>query len=107
MVVYLASKECKESGKLFEAGAGWYGQVKHYRSKGVVIPNASVEQGELFTNFSNVIFVLVRDNWTKITDQKGAVAYDASQGNLNIMIKNSPIFRSHRRFIASTRGGKK
>jgi hypothetical protein len=45
MVVYLASKENRESGKIFEAGAGWYGQVKHYRSKGVVIPNASVENG--------------------------------------------------------------
>lgn len=52
MVVYLASKECEESGKLFEAGAGWYGQLKHYRSKGAVIPNASVEQGKFTFNFN-------------------------------------------------------
>jgi len=64
MVVYLASKENTETGKLFEAGAGWYGQIRQYRSKGAVIPDASVEN--------------VRDNWAKITDQKGAVSYDSS-----------------------------
>lgn len=45
MVVFLASKDNTESGKVFEAGAGWYGQLKHYRSKGIVIKNASVENG--------------------------------------------------------------
>jgi len=65
MVVYLASKENTESGKLFEAGAGWYGQIKHYRSKGSVIPNASVEK--------------IRDQWKQITDQNGAIAHDSSQ----------------------------
>lgn len=47
MVVYLSSKECGESGKMFEAGAGWYGQIKYYRSKGIVIPNATVENGNV------------------------------------------------------------
>ncbi|KAI6177110.1 SCP2 domain-containing protein [Aphelenchoides bicaudatus] len=67
LVVYLASKENNESGQVFEAGAGWYGQIKQYRSKGVVLPKATVED--------------VRNNWKKITDQKGAVSYNNSQGN--------------------------
>lgn len=45
LVVYLCSQDNTESGQIFEAGAGWYGQVKLYRSKGVVIPNANVEAG--------------------------------------------------------------
>lgn len=64
LVTYLSSKENQETGQIFEAGAGWYGQVKHYRSEGLVIPEASAEK--------------VRDNWTKITDQTGAVAYNSS-----------------------------
>lgn len=64
LVTYLTSKENQETGQIFEAGAGWYGQVKHYRSEGLVIPKASAEK--------------VRDNWNKITDQSGAVAYNSS-----------------------------
>ncbi|KAI6188035.1 D-family protein [Aphelenchoides besseyi] len=64
LVVYLCSKENSETGQIFEAGAGWFGQIKAYRSKGKVIANANAEK--------------VRDNWTAITDQKGAVAHNTS-----------------------------
>ncbi|VDO43811.1 unnamed protein product [Onchocerca flexuosa] len=43
LVVYLAHESCQETGKIFEAGAGWFGQIQAYRSKGIVIPAASVE----------------------------------------------------------------
>jgi len=64
LVVYLCSKDNSESGQVFEAGASWYGQIKQYRSKGVVIKNASVES--------------VREHWKEITDQNDAIAHDSS-----------------------------
>lgn len=29
LVVYLGHESCQETGKIYEAGAGWYGQSKH------------------------------------------------------------------------------
>ncbi|CAD5222303.1 unnamed protein product [Bursaphelenchus xylophilus] len=64
LVTFLASKDNTNTGGIYEAGAGWFGQVKHYRSKGLVIPNAKAEN--------------IRDSWSQITDQTGAVAYATS-----------------------------
>jgi putative sterol carrier protein len=65
LVVYLSHESCKESGKVFEAGAGWYGTLKYYRSKGKVIPNASAED--------------IRNNWSEITDMNQAKHFENSR----------------------------
>uniref|UniRef100_A0A914EE97 Peroxisomal multifunctional enzyme type 2 n=1 Tax=Acrobeloides nanus TaxID=290746 RepID=A0A914EE97_9BILA len=43
LVVYLSHESCDETGKVFQAGAGWYGTLKYYRSQGKVIPHATAE----------------------------------------------------------------
>lgn len=43
MVSFLASKECKETGKTFQAGAGYYGEVHFMVTKGVVNTMADTE----------------------------------------------------------------
>ncbi|CAJ0608987.1 unnamed protein product [Cylicocyclus nassatus] len=62
LAVYLCHESFKESGKVFEAGAGWYGTLKYYRSNGKVIPHATAED--------------LRDNWSKITDMKDAQHFE-------------------------------
>ncbi|VDM77819.1 unnamed protein product [Strongylus vulgaris] len=62
LAVYLCHDSFSESGKVFEAGAGWYGTLKYYRSAGKVIPHATVED--------------LRDNWNKITDMKDAQHFE-------------------------------
>ncbi|VDO63208.1 unnamed protein product [Heligmosomoides polygyrus] len=58
LAVYLCHESFTESGKVFEAGAGWYGTLKYYRSAGEVIPHATVED--------------IKNNWSHITDMKDA-----------------------------------
>uniref|UniRef100_A0A8R1Y3Z6 Ketoreductase domain-containing protein n=1 Tax=Onchocerca volvulus TaxID=6282 RepID=A0A8R1Y3Z6_ONCVO len=65
LVVYLGHESCLETGKIFEAGAGWFGQIQAYRSKGLVIPAASVED--------------IADNWMAITDMTSAKHFDNIQ----------------------------
>ncbi|OZC11685.1 D-domain protein [Onchocerca flexuosa] len=60
LVVYLAHESCQETGKIFEAGA-----VQAYRSKGIVIPAASVED--------------IADNWMAITNMTCAKHFDNIQ----------------------------
>lgn len=54
LVVFLCHESCTETGKVFEAGAGWFGTIQYYRSKGLALGLASAED--------------VRDNWSKIVD---------------------------------------
>jgi len=65
LAVWLSHEQCQESGKVFEAGAGWYGTLQQYRSTGKAIPNASVED--------------VAGNWQEITSMKGAKNFKSSQ----------------------------
>jgi 3-hydroxyacyl-CoA dehydrogenase/3a,7a,12a-trihydroxy-5b-cholest-24-enoyl-CoA hydratase len=46
LCVYLAHESCQSSGRIFEAGAGWYGTVQLYRSKGNAIPDADADKGK-------------------------------------------------------------
>ncbi|KHJ99876.1 D-family protein [Oesophagostomum dentatum] len=62
LAVYLCHESFTENGKVFEAGAGWYGTLKYYRSAGKVIPNATAED--------------LRNNWSKITDMKDAQHFE-------------------------------
>lgn len=48
----------EESGKVFEAGAGWYGTIQYYKSKGKVISHASADD--------------IAKNWSTITNMNGA-----------------------------------
>uniref|UniRef100_A0AC34RGW0 SCP2 domain-containing protein n=1 Tax=Panagrolaimus sp. JU765 TaxID=591449 RepID=A0AC34RGW0_9BILA len=61
LVVYLTHDSCTETGQIFEAGAGWFGTVQLYRSKGKAIGNATAED--------------VRNNWKTITDMSQAQHY--------------------------------
>ncbi|CAJ0956279.1 unnamed protein product, partial [Mesorhabditis belari] len=58
LTLYMAHESFPETGKVYEAGAGWYGQLLYYRSNGKVVTNASVED--------------VANNWTAISDMKNA-----------------------------------
>ncbi|CAJ0567571.1 unnamed protein product, partial [Mesorhabditis spiculigera] len=58
LTLYMVHESFPETGRVFEAGAGWYGQLLYYRSNGKVVPHASVED--------------VAKNWEQITDMKGA-----------------------------------
>ncbi|KAI1724611.1 short chain dehydrogenase domain-containing protein [Ditylenchus destructor] len=65
LVMFLSHEECPETGKVFEAGSGWYGTVQQYRSKGKVIENAKAED--------------IANSWDEITDMNGAKNYNSSQ----------------------------
>uniref|UniRef100_A0A915AL42 Peroxisomal multifunctional enzyme type 2 n=1 Tax=Parascaris univalens TaxID=6257 RepID=A0A915AL42_PARUN len=58
LVVFLTHDSCTQTGGIFEAAGGWYGQVQAYRSAGKFLPNAKAE--------------CVRDNWQAITDMSNA-----------------------------------
>ncbi|CAD6188893.1 unnamed protein product [Caenorhabditis auriculariae] len=60
LVMLLTHDSFTETGKVFEAGAGWYGTLQYYKSKGKVVPNATVED--------------LQKNWSTITDMSGAKA---------------------------------
>lgn len=63
LAVYMCHESFPASGGLFEAGAGWYGQLQYYRSTGKHLPGANVET--------------VHDNWAKIIDMKDARHLDS------------------------------
>lgn len=58
LVTYMVHESFEESGKVFEAGAGWYGTIQYYKSKGKVISNASADD--------------IAKNWSTITNMNGA-----------------------------------
>ncbi|KAJ1349479.1 hypothetical protein KIN20_005056 [Parelaphostrongylus tenuis] len=62
LVVYLCHETFTESGKVYEAAAGWYGELKYYRSFGKVMKNATAED--------------IRNNWSEITDMKNAKHFE-------------------------------
>lgn len=67
MVAYLCHESCKETGSLFEAGAGWYSQVRLQRSDGYGMPaNATISIDD------------IANNWDLITDFDAATYPDNS-----------------------------
>jgi len=65
LTVYLTHESCTETGKVFEAGAGWYGTVQQWRSNGKILPSASLED--------------ISENWSEINDMKGATHFESGQ----------------------------
>jgi len=67
MVAYLCHESCKETGSLFEAGAGWYSQVRLQRSNGFGMPsNAPITIND------------IANHWDQITDFDAATYPDNS-----------------------------
>ncbi|KAK3765706.1 hypothetical protein RRG08_026181 [Elysia crispata] len=58
LVVYLSHDTCKETGGLFQVGAGYFGKLRWQRSEGVVLR----EKNKMLKAET------VRDNWHRITD---------------------------------------
>ncbi|CAK5086220.1 unnamed protein product [Meloidogyne enterolobii] len=66
LCIYLGHENCSSTGRIFEAGAGWYGtgilifgnkklifnKVESYRSAGLVISNAIAEDGKSILSFN-------------------------------------------------------
>uniref|UniRef100_A0A0M3IMB8 SCP2 domain-containing protein n=1 Tax=Ascaris lumbricoides TaxID=6252 RepID=A0A0M3IMB8_ASCLU len=65
LVVFLTHDSCTQTGGIFEAAGGWYGQVQAYRSTGKFLPNAKAE--------------CVRDNWQAISDMSNARHFNSIQ----------------------------
>jgi len=63
MVCYLAHESVPVTGQIFEAGGGWYAQVKWARSKGFMIDITGDE--------SSFCPEAIRDNWAQLTDMTG------------------------------------
>ncbi|KAI3422625.1 hypothetical protein GPALN_013123 [Globodera pallida] len=62
LTVFLAHESCKATGRVFEAGAGWYGTVEQFRSRGKAIPEPTVEK--------------LVENWEEICDMNGAQHFE-------------------------------
>ncbi|CAI4223854.1 unnamed protein product [Auanema sp. JU1783] len=73
LVVYMVHESFAENGKVFEAGAGWYGTLQYYRSKGSIIPGAKAE--------------CIKENWGKITNMTGAKHLDTINEGLSELIE--------------------
>ncbi|KAE9413642.1 hypothetical protein Angca_009283 [Angiostrongylus cantonensis] len=68
LVVYLCHETFTESGKVYEAAGGWYGELKYYRSVGKVVKSASAED--------------IRSNWSEITDMKNAKHFESVRDHM-------------------------
>ncbi|CAI5453925.1 unnamed protein product [Caenorhabditis angaria] len=80
LVTYLVHESFPESGKVFEAGAGWYGTLQYYKSKGKVIPNATADD--------------IAKNWNVLTDMNGAEYIGTMQeqtGRLLAVLEETPV----------------
>ncbi|XP_026193629.1 peroxisomal multifunctional enzyme A [Cyclospora cayetanensis] len=65
VVLFLASRECTESGQIFEVGAGWVAAVRWQRSPGKVFPS------------SYTLEDLTRE-WQQVVDFRSDVSYPTS-----------------------------
>ncbi|CEF71597.1 Estradiol 17-beta-dehydrogenase 8 [Strongyloides ratti] len=72
LVIYMAHESFPHSGGIYEAGAGWYGQVQFYRSQGKVIPQATAED--------------VANNWDTISCMKNAKHYESGKDILTDLL---------------------
>lgn len=54
MVAYLCSKECNFSGRLYAAGAGYYGRIGIFWSNGVYFSNDNVNIGDIAENLEKI-----------------------------------------------------
>ncbi|XP_022106324.1 peroxisomal multifunctional enzyme type 2-like isoform X2 [Acanthaster planci] len=75
VVLYLCHEDCTQTRGIFEAGAGWVGQVKIQRGGGVVCST----EGEPLTPEA------VRDNWSSVCDM-GDCDYPSGVGESTMLV---------------------
>jgi len=73
VVLWLCHEDCKDTGGLYECGAGYVTKLRWQRSEGAVVRTAGVKMTP----------EVVRDNWSKITDFSGNVQYPGSMNEAN------------------------
>ncbi|KAF8374186.1 hypothetical protein PRIPAC_80615 [Pristionchus pacificus] len=74
LVLYMVHEKFVDTGKLFEAGAQWYGTVHYYGNKGKVLPEATVED--------------VRNNWNDIAGMDEIRYLESSKDHMVELMEN-------------------
>eukprot|EP00127_Corallochytrium_limacisporum_P006948 Clim_evm2s239 gene=Clim_evmTU2s239 len=72
LVIYLCHESCQDTNKVFQAGSGWFAQVRWQRSEGIFVNDNTAEA--------------VRDSWDKITGFDGKVTYPEN-GDVTFMLE--------------------
>ena len=70
LVAVLASRECPETGGLFEVGGGWVTTLRYQRAEGVELPLDATPE-------------MIKENWAKVVDFSSKSDYPTS-GNDSI-----------------------
>uniref|UniRef100_A0AC35U5E0 SCP2 domain-containing protein n=1 Tax=Rhabditophanes sp. KR3021 TaxID=114890 RepID=A0AC35U5E0_9BILA len=86
LVVYMSHESFGESGKIFEAGAGWFGQIQFFRSNGKVIKDASVEDDIL----TDLLGSLSTEHGDEPSGNMDKIASGAIFGEIAERVKENP-----------------